>query len=44
MVLLQVFLVKKRRGKSTKEGNFDVVVAHYSGGLTIAAGELLAEV
>ena len=44
MVLLQVCLVKQRRGKSTQEGNFAIAVARYNGGLTATASELPTEV
>ena len=44
MVSLQACLVKQRREKSAEEGNFAAAAAaaRYSGGLTVAAGELAA--
>ena len=44
MVLLQVCLVKQRRGKSTQEGNFASTTARYNRGLIVAVGELPTEV
>ena len=45
MVSLQACLVKQRREKSAKKGNFAAVAVaatYYNEGLTVAAGELAA--